>query len=114
GGKKRGGGRVGWFRSRRRPHRTLAPPALAMLSGRKKGAVYRSSLLSSTAAKNKKIGPADHPRLARADDTGDGSSLRGSGNSDNLARRCRSKLNKVIGLHCSSATPPRKTTARMC
>jgi hypothetical protein len=35
--------------------------------------------------------------LALADDTGDGSSFRGSGNSDNPARRCRSELNKVIG-----------------
>ena len=39
-----------------------------------------------------------------ADDSGDGFSLRGSGNSDNPARRCRPARNKVIGLHCSSAT----------
>src|SRR5262249_61672003 len=40
-----------------------------------------------------------------ADDSGDGFSLRGSGNSDNSARRCRPASNKGIGLHWSSATP---------
>jgi hypothetical protein len=78
---------------------------LRKVFGRYQGAGYPRYSLSSTVTRRAKIRTAHHPRLALADDIGDGSSLRGSGNSDKPARRCRPELNKFIGLHCSFRNP---------